>query len=880
MKKLSIYFFLYFWACMPNIAQKLTPLVEACPSQIIPFNAPTGLPAGTQYDWDFCTGDLFQTPQASLVSPFINDETTPIFDAHRTESFDIVYDGSKWVGLMPSAGSNIIMRMDFPDGLEGLPVYRNIGNPSNALSAPRAVRIIKKNGEWFAFIANANTLPNTSRVALLRFGTSLTNTPTGIAFNVAGMGTAPQGVDIIFENDHVYAIVPSVPATGPSRKIITVLDFGTDLNIDSCTELFTIDTGISGSEKKIKHIIHNNNIYVFLAGSLDTVNGVIMMNFGNTITNSSPVITLLGSYVGGRNITGVEPVIEGSKCLLLALAQTGEIFRFDFGNSYNNTPVIFNFGNFGLMGTLQQANRPTQYSTLIRKDSKFYFFGVNRLLNEGNENQLVKLTFPNLCNAVPSTASTKDSETAYFETGVKDINLMVYETDGNLLYTYSDNLLIKDVMVSSFSYDGLCLGTPTIFSNLSRGPETQVTGWEWTLGNGQTSNNKDISYTYPQAGKYDVVLKVNNLSGCTNEIKKTIRISSKPTADFKITNIDCTNRTVTFEDLSDLTPLDKSLGGQIINRMWLFGDGTRWIASPITATSYIKTYNTSEVFTVTLSVTDDAGCTASVTKQISLLENATPIANFLNTTSCVDVPIQFTDSSTLPVGAMGELTDWQWTFYQPNGVNILATSTLKNPSYSYLNAGNYPVKLQVRNTLGCTHQITKTIQVLASPNSLYSTSKLTGPAPLTIQFNNLTSGATSFLWNFGTGEVSTTASPAYTFKNNGTYTVSFQAKNAQGCGKIVTFLVVVEQPTAQEPTLPTYTFKVYPNPTHKNLFIEFEGVPTEAAYQFTDLTGRIVLQNTLFLQKNVINTSVLSAGTYILHIQDKQRTWRMKIVKI
>jgi hypothetical protein len=136
MKKLSIYFFLYFWACMPNIAQKLTPLVEACPSQIIPFNAPTGLPAGTQYDWDFCTGDLFQTPQASLVSPFINDETTPIFDAHRTESFDIVYDGSKWVGLMPSAGSNIIMRMDFPDGLEGLPVYRNIGNPSNALLMP------------------------------------------------------------------------------------------------------------------------------------------------------------------------------------------------------------------------------------------------------------------------------------------------------------------------------------------------------------------------------------------------------------------------------------------------------------------------------------------------------------------------------------------------------------------------------------------------------------------------------------------------------------------------------------------------------------------------------------------------------------------------
>jgi calcineurin-like phosphoesterase family protein/purple acid phosphatase-like protein/PKD domain-containing protein len=68
------------------------------------------------------------------------------------------------------------------------------------------------------------------------------------------------------------------------------------------------------------------------------------------------------------------------------------------------------------------------------------------------------------------------------------------------------------------------------------------------------------------------------------------------------------------------------------------------------------------------------------------------------------------------------------------------------------------------------------------PQAGFSASPTSGPAPLQVQFSNLSTGATSWAWDFdanGTTD-STQPSPAYTYSTPGTYTVRLTATSSTG----------------------------------------------------------------------------------------------------
>ncbi len=65
----------------------------------------------------------------------------------------------------------------------------------------------------------------------------------------------------------------------------------------------------------------------------------------------------------------------------------------------------------------------------------------------------------------------------------------------------------------------------------------------------------------------------------------------------------------------------------------------------------------------------------------------------------------------------------------------------------------------------------------------------------TISFTNLSTEATTFLWDFGGGDTSTDMDPTYTFSGEGTYPVSLTASDANGVtGTITIDVIVVEGP--------------------------------------------------------------------------------------
>ena len=156
-----------------------------------------------------------------------------------------------------------------------------------------------------------------------------------------------------------------------------------------------------------------------------------------------------------------------------------------------------------------------------------------------------------------------------------------------------------------------------------------------------------------------------------------------PTAAFTSS---CSGLTCSFTDQS--TDPD----GSVIGWSWNFGDG---------ATSNSRNpshpYGATGDYTVTLTVTDDAGASsAPVTHTVSpRAPNQPPTAAF--TSSCSGLTCSFTDQSTDPDGSV---TNWQWNFGDGQ------TSNTRNPSHAYSTGGTYNVTLTVTDNQGATDQVT------------------------------------------------------------------------------------------------------------------------------------------------------------------------------
>ena len=153
--------------------------------------------------------------------------------------------------------------------------------------------------------------------------------------------------------------------------------------------------------------------------------------------------------------------------------------------------------------------------------------------------------------------------------------------------------------------------------------------------------------------------------------------------------------------------------------------------------------------------------------------NNPPVAAFSGTPTIGNAPltVQFTDQST---GA----TSWEWDFDNNGTVD----STVQNPSHQFSAAGSYTVKLVARNGIGFDEEIKDNFITVNEPQQLpvaaFSGTPTSGNVPLTVQFTNQSTGATSWEWDFdNNGTVdSMVQNPSHQFSAAGSYTVKLVAK--------------------------------------------------------------------------------------------------------
>ena len=203
--------------------------------------------------------------------------------------------------------------------------------------------------------------------------------------------------------------------------------------------------------------------------------------------------------------------------------------------------------------------------------------------------------------------------------------------------------------------------------------------------------------------------------------------------------------------------------------LWSFGDNT---TSTLFNTSH--TYLTPGVYTVTLTIITDNGCSDQISQNIQVYP--IPSASFISSDNCFGNPTSFINT-TIP--ELGYTMDYLWLF----GNNI--TSVSQSPIYTYTNYGTYNVELIVGiQGTNCKDTLTDVVNIRQNPiSSFISQNSCQG---ITTQFLNNSqvpswSISNQYLWSFGEfGSTSLLSNPTYTYSSDGTYNVSLLVLSTDG----------------------------------------------------------------------------------------------------
>jgi PKD repeat protein len=384
--------------------------------------------------------------------------------------------------------------------------------------------------------------------------------------------------------------------------------------------------------------------------------------------------------------------------------------------------------------------------------------------------------------------------------GLYQLRLRVYLRDGSTPQTVVNNLRVQNSAptpvptntqsiprpIAAFTVDRTSGESPLVvrFTNRSSG---QITGFNWNFGDGSSSAERNPVHVFRGVGEYEVKLTVVGPGGQSNVTQVIDVYINPPTASFEY------NPTAGTAPL-DVQFTDRSVG-QINDYLWDFGDGTR-----SNDRNPRHTYTAQGNYNVFLRVRGPGGTNrAFAIVTVVNPQIPAPIANFTpdNTGGNAPFNLRFSDTST------GQITNYRWEFGDGT------TSSDASPIHTYEQVGIYTVKLTVSGPGGSSSKL-GTINVTRAPqapDANFTPDKLSGDAPLTVFFDNQTTGdVTSYLWEFADGTSSNEAEPTHVFSTPGAYTVRLTARGQNNLSDFAEAVINVTKPLVP----PNASFSVNP----------------------------------------------------------------------
>jgi PKD repeat protein len=317
----------------------------------------------------------------------------------------------------------------------------------------------------------------------------------------------------------------------------------------------------------------------------------------------------------------------------------------------------------------------------------------------------------------------------------------------------------------------------------------KVSSLDWDFdGNGKYDiegpDNLRPTYTFEQIGTYNVHLRVIDQQNNVENYFRKIDIipSDQPLLNAVINAVPATAGPIPLNVRFD-GEQSSSIKGKIINYEWDFGDGS----DLQTGKSVSHIFNNPGVYTVTLTVEEDSGRTASGTIEItagtvsSVPEAAiktNPVYDSKTATLTGVLPFKVEFDASDSTDADNDIVDYKWDF---NGDNQTDQEG-KKVTYTFEQSGSYMTALTVTDSQNQSANAVITVTV-EQPGvaAVINADPEEGTAPLVVQFDGSSSSTfegniVSYEWDFGDASPKTITGATISHKYNdvGNYVVKLK----------------------------------------------------------------------------------------------------------
>lgn len=581
------------------------------------------------------------------------------------------------------------------------------------------------------------------------------------------------------------------PAFGGGTQDGVVLKFSPDLS----NLLFASYLGGSGNDAAYVLSIHPATGNVYVAGGTESANllpgtqaGTIgpsnHLNSGNptidgyvAVINPAGTTVIRSTYIGTNGIDQIFGIQFDANSFPYIMGQTTGSWPIQ-NAVYNNTAgkqfiaklqpdlsaYVYSTA-FGSSSAVTPNISPIAF--LVDRCENVYISGWGGFFSTDNSfNSAGTTGLPVTSDAFKSTTDGKD---LYFFVLKKDAASHLFGSffgENNQPGTGCDHV---DGGTSRFDRNGKIYQAICGNCNINGRPSYPTTTGAWSTSNPATDGGQ-CNLT---------MLKVNmDLSGVTGGVQSAIDGNIRDTAG-------CVPQTVDFTDTI----------GNAQSYEWYF-DYVPGNPPTLTTTTPTAqwTFNTVGIHSVMLVAIDPSTCNQRDSSFMNIkigITKATPAFIYARQDPCEDFKYLFTNTTIEPALHPFKDTSFVWDF----GDGSPLVKTGDGPvTHQYAGPGTYFVKLLLNDSTYCNSPDDTTLRIDVSLNVKAGIEAIT-PACVgdAVQFTNTSTGAATYLWNFGDGATSTDENPTHTYGSAQTYTVTLTAFNPGSCNRqdIATFSIVV-----------------------------------------------------------------------------------------
>lgn len=447
--------------------------------------------------------------------------------------------------------------------------------------------------------------------------------------------------------------------------------------------------------------------------------------------------------------------------------------------------------------------------------------------------------------------TVKYSGYAYmYQSSGKYTPTLTVTTSNNCVDQVSSPLTVFSKPVPQFNLSNVCGDSPVELEDISDPKEGNITGRIWDFGDGKFSSKKKVDYKYALAGTYTISLAVTNGRGCSDTLFQDVEVYPTPNPKISTENL-CANAFTKLESSAKVGATDS-----IVSYEWLV-DGN---AAGTNADLRYQFADPSITYNVQLKLETKAGCKDSVDTKVNSMSFES--AKFSIPKTCIG------DTADLTVDF--DTANLDTFFWVPLGAEILE----ENGTWKahLLPQANHHLFLRTIAKNGCEDSSFAFLPTFPQPESDFS---VLGLGDKKVQFTAKDLGETGYKWDFGDGNGGTSSLETHTYTNFGTYNVSLEVWNDDGCSYVTTKEVDVQLTVGTE-SIVASSVEVYPNPTSGFFTLNIRD-ESPMSLEVLNVSGQSVHYQVVS-GSATIDISHLAKGPYVLHLWNNSKQERIRLV--